>query len=114
MEEESGLMIEKELHEYAHFPICKTNTGWFHCSTEYTHSEIDDELGLGISIYFKQLKALTIMKLKPDHSDEYPTGQFGIDTSWLCTAILMSGTSHTTHRLINGSIAVLVAGIIGC
>lgn len=61
MEEESGLMIEKELHEYAHFPICKTNTGWFHCSTEYTHSEIDDELGLGISIYFKQLKALTIM-----------------------------------------------------
>ena len=26
-----------------------------------THSEIDDELGLGISIYFKQLKALVIM-----------------------------------------------------
>lgn len=43
------------------FPICKTKTGWFHCSTEYTHSEIDDELGLGISIYFKQLKALVIM-----------------------------------------------------
>ena len=60
-EEESGVMMEQESHEYVHFPICKTNTGWFHCSTDYTHSDIADELGLGISIYFKQLKALVIM-----------------------------------------------------
>ena len=60
-EEESGVMMEQELHEYVHFPVCGTNTGWFHCSTDYTHSDIADELGLGISIYFKQLKALVIM-----------------------------------------------------
>ena len=52
-EEESGMLMEQEVHEYVHFPICKTNTGWFHCSTDYTHSDIADELGLGISIYFK-------------------------------------------------------------
>lgn len=49
------------MHTYEKFPICKTKTGWFHCSKEYTHSDIDDELGLGISIYFKQLKALLLM-----------------------------------------------------
>ena len=42
-----------DFNEYVKFPICKTKTGWFHCSTDYTHSDIDDELGLGISIYFK-------------------------------------------------------------
>ena len=51
----------QESCEYVKFPTCKTKTGRFHCSTDYTHSEIDDELGLGISIYFKQLKALVIM-----------------------------------------------------
>lgn len=55
--------MEQEIHEYAKFPVCKTRTGWFHCSTDYTHSDIAEELGLGISIYFKQLKALVIMLL---------------------------------------------------
>lgn len=61
MEAESGLELKQEINKYVHFEICKTKTGWFHCSTEFTHSDIDDELGLGISIYFKQLKALIIM-----------------------------------------------------
>ena len=54
-------MIAKESHQYVKFPICSTKTGWFHCSTDYTTSDIADELGIGISIYFKQLKALVIM-----------------------------------------------------
>ena len=61
IEEESGTLMEQEVHEYAKFPVCKTRTGWFHCSTDYTHSDIAEELGIGISIYFKQLKALVIM-----------------------------------------------------
>jgi len=61
IEEESGSLMEQEVHEYVKFPVCKTQTGWFHCSTDYTHSDIAEELGLGISIYFKQLKALVIM-----------------------------------------------------
>lgn len=61
MDDEMGIMIQNEVHEYVKFPICKTNTGWFHCSTDYTHSDIAEELGLGINIYFKQLKALIIM-----------------------------------------------------
>ena len=31
---------ETENVEYVKFPVCKTNTGWFHCSTDYTHSDI--------------------------------------------------------------------------
>lgn len=61
MEPESGLIMRQDISEYVKFPICKTKTGWFHCSTDYTHSDIADELGLGISIYFKQLKALFVL-----------------------------------------------------
>ena len=61
IEEESGVLMDQEVHEYVKFPVCKTRTGWFHCSTDYTHSDIAEELGLGISIYFKQLKSLVIM-----------------------------------------------------
>lgn len=61
LEEESGILMDQEIHEYVKFPVCKTRTGWFHCSKEYTQSDIAEELGLGISIYFKQLKSLLIM-----------------------------------------------------
>ena len=52
-----------EEFEYSKFPVCSTNTGWFLCCNQYTHSDIADELGLGMSIYFKQLKNLILMLL---------------------------------------------------
>ena len=41
--------------ESTKFPVCSTNTGWFPfiCCIKSTHSDIADELGLGLSIYFK-------------------------------------------------------------
>ena len=47
---------------YEKFPICSTNTGFFGggCCENIEKSDIEGELGLGISIYFKQLKVLII------------------------------------------------------
>ena len=57
----NGTLENEKEYEYSKFPICKTNTGWFLCCNQYTHSDIADELGLGMSIYFKQLKNLVLM-----------------------------------------------------
>ena len=57
----NGASKIQEEYEYSEFPVCSTETGWFLCCNQYSHSQIADELGLGMSIYFKQLKNLTLM-----------------------------------------------------
>ena len=44
------------------FPVWGTSTGWFddRCRSS-RHSDIQERLGVGISIYFKQLKTLILM-----------------------------------------------------
>ena len=54
---------QEDMFVYTKFPVWGTNTGWFHCSADYTVSDIAEELGIGISIYFKQLKCLVFMLL---------------------------------------------------
>ena len=47
---------------YERFPVCSTQIGWFSNKCKSTrHSEIQERLGVGMSIYFKQLKTLTLM-----------------------------------------------------
>ena len=49
---------------FSKFPLCKTSTGWF-CSCHrcccFRRSKIQENLGVGVSIYFKQLKNLIIL-----------------------------------------------------
>lgn len=48
---------------YEKFPVCGTRTGFFAggcCGENAEKSDIEGELGLGISIYFKQLKCLIL------------------------------------------------------
>ena len=48
--------------DYEPYPVCGTRTGWFSESFwTKRDSDISDDLGVGISTYFKQLKTLTIM-----------------------------------------------------
>ena len=53
-----GILI-LEINQPAPFPYCASSLGWFGLSDECQRSDID-RLGLGISIYFKTLKALMI------------------------------------------------------
>ena len=52
----------KEESNFEKFPVCGTSTGWFsdRCRSS-RHSEIQENLGVGVSTYFKQLKTLVIM-----------------------------------------------------
>ena len=46
------------------FWVCGTNTGWFlDCCCCYKKTQIAGELGVGVSVYFKQLKNLIIILL---------------------------------------------------
>ena len=47
---------------YKKFPSCRTSTGWFIewcCFSR--ESDIEENLGIGVSIYFKQVKSLICM-----------------------------------------------------
>ena len=50
---------EEKVYMYVKFPVCRTKTGYFKCWAKNSDSEIADELGLGLTIFFKQLKWLT-------------------------------------------------------
>ena len=50
--------------KYSNFGVCSTNTGFFtscRCCVCCTESDIAGELGVGVSLYFKQLKNLVII-----------------------------------------------------
>ena len=50
---------EEKIYMYVKFPVCRTKTGYFKCRATTSDSEIADELGLGLTIFFKQLKWLS-------------------------------------------------------
>ena len=53
---------KKAKTDYEPYPVCATRIGWLSESFwTKRDSEISDDLGVGISTYFKQLKTLTIM-----------------------------------------------------
>jgi len=53
--------------KFEKFPACGTSTGWFincFCCSRVCcsrQSDIEQELGVGVSIYFKQLKNMIVM-----------------------------------------------------
>jgi hypothetical protein len=49
-----------QIVEHKRYPLCGTSTGWLYCK-KTSGSEINQKLGLGLAIYFKQLKALVIL-----------------------------------------------------
>lgn len=49
----------------------------------------------------------------PIHKLRQPSGQRGIEASWLWTAIATAGASQTEQRLIYGLISSSATGIIG-
>ena len=49
---------------FEEYPVIRTNTGWFtQCGKCERKSDIEADLGLGVTIYFKQLKMLVVMFL---------------------------------------------------
>lgn len=68
MEEElkdtkTGQVLKR--HRLVRFKSCSTKTGWFvpFCGEKYRNSDLGEELGVGMSIYFKQLKYMACMFL---------------------------------------------------
>lgn len=49
----------------------------------------------------------------PIHKLRHPAGQWGIETSWLWTAMATAGASHTEQRLMYGLISSSATGIMG-
>lgn len=50
--------------KYETFSICTTSTGWFcRCCRCVNKSDVAGELGVGVSVYFKQLKNLVVILL---------------------------------------------------
>jgi hypothetical protein len=51
--------------KYKKFPICGKggHSGWFCPCEKASHSELSEELGLGITLYFKTLKQLVIFMI---------------------------------------------------
>jgi hypothetical protein len=45
------------------YPLCKTGTGWFFYHKSDEDKQVSEGLGLGISIYFKQVKSLALLFL---------------------------------------------------
>ena len=57
---------DKKAHtyEFERYPFLRTSTGWFCCRRGCRENhDISEKLGLGISLYFKQLKSLTVIFL---------------------------------------------------
>lgn len=49
-----------ENKEYKEYPICRTKTGGHLCCKMFRKSDLD-EIGIGISLYFKMLKSLMVL-----------------------------------------------------
>lgn len=60
---EDGRKVQVTESQYKPMSCCKLKTGWFCCCKNWRQSELGQELGLGMSIYFKQLKSMALMFL---------------------------------------------------
>lgn len=58
--EDPDVVGSEKIVEHKRYPYCGTSTGWLYCK-KTSGSEINQKLGLGMAIYFKQLKALVIL-----------------------------------------------------
>ena len=62
--DDKGARASQVTRSYDTYPVCATVTGCFCCSKKYKgHPDITQKLGLGVSLYLKQLKSLTILFL---------------------------------------------------
>lgn len=59
-EKEQSSQITQKFEKY---PFFSTHTGWFCMRGRRESSDITEKLGLGTSLYFKQLKSLTLLFL---------------------------------------------------
>ncbi len=55
--------VGSKVHKNRRYPLCKTGTGWFFCNKSKEDKQVTEGLGLGISVYFKQVKSLTLLFL---------------------------------------------------
>lgn len=50
-----------KVSENKRYSICCTSMGHFSCRVKPNQSRVEQSMGLGMSIYFKQMKALTML-----------------------------------------------------
>jgi hypothetical protein len=58
--ENADVVGSNKIVEHKRYSLCRTSTGWLYCK-KTSGSEMNQKMGLGLAIYFKQLKALVIL-----------------------------------------------------